>query len=193
MDSPATTVTKPATRVLPIALLACSVLFLFVEPRLVVLFPNGIPAQLTMTWTKAAHITDAQGSIVSLDNAISSGWVTVDPRMEFGRVSGFTISNKTDKPFRLQFLTKKYSFPELETVSIPAGTTQAVEKPQTIYPASEGAGLDDKARAIMRVTVTILLLGGGLFVILAKERYTATDRHWAYGTLGTIVGYWLKG
>ena len=30
-----------------------------------------------------------------------------------------------------------------------------------------------------------------LFVILAK-RYGATDKHWAYATVGTILGFWLK-
>jgi len=44
----------------------------------------------------------------------------------------------------------------------------------------------------MPMVVSVVSLAGGLFVILAK-RYQSSDRHWAYATVGTIVGYWLKG
>lgn len=43
----------------------------------------------------------------------------------------------------------------------------------------------------VQVSVTILLLGASLFVVLSK-RYTTTDKHWAFGTVGTLIGYWLK-
>lgn len=42
----------------------------------------------------------------------------------------------------------------------------------------------------MPVVISLILLGSGLWVILSK-RYVATDRHWAYGVIGTIVGFWL--
>jgi len=42
----------------------------------------------------------------------------------------------------------------------------------------------------MPVVVSLVLLIAALWVILSK-RYTPTDRHWAYGSVGTIVGFWL--
>ncbi len=189
MNSPTTTIEKREIRILPILLLICSIFFLFLEPRIATLLPDGIPTPLAMTWTKAAHITDPQGSTVSLDNALRSGWVSIDPKLEFGHISGYEISNRTEKPFQLQFLTKKYSFlTQLETIAVPPGATRELVKPQQIYPTSGGAVVSDETSAIMRVVISILLLGGALFVILLK-RYTPTDRHWAYGTIGTLVGY----
>jgi hypothetical protein len=38
--------------------------------------------------------------------------------------------------------------------------------------------------------ISLILFGGALWVIVS-QRYTPTDRHWAYGTVGTIVGFWL--
>jgi hypothetical protein len=42
-----------------------------------------------------------------------------------------------------------------------------------------------------QIGLTVVLLSGALFVILSKK-YAPTDKHWAFGTLGTLVGYWLK-
>jgi len=44
----------------------------------------------------------------------------------------------------------------------------------------------------MPVVVSSAVLLVAIFVILAK-RFASTDKHWAYATIGTIVGYWLKG
>lgn len=44
----------------------------------------------------------------------------------------------------------------------------------------------------MQIGVSVALLGVGLYVILSKQ-YAAADTNWAYGTVGTVVGYWLKG
>lgn len=50
---------------------------------------------------------------------------------------------------------------------------------------------DHFLKAFVPVAVTLRLLVGALFVILSK-RYTPADRHWAYATVGTLLGYWLK-
>ena len=49
----------------------------------------------------------------------------------------------------------------------------------------------DLWRGIMRIILSLILLGGALWVILAR-RYSPADRHWAYGIVGTIVGFWLN-
>ena len=40
------------------------------------------------------------------------------------------------------------------------------------------------------VIPTLLAGMGALFVILAK-RYDQKDKHWAYATVGALLGFWL--
>jgi hypothetical protein len=47
-------------------------------------------------------------------------------------------------------------------------------------------------RPTMQVVVTLLLLLPCLLVILSN-RYDPNSKHWAFGTVGTILGFWLKG
>ena len=44
----------------------------------------------------------------------------------------------------------------------------------------------------MQIVVSLALLGVSLYVILSKQ-YQSADTNWAYGIVGTVVGYWLKG
>ena len=44
----------------------------------------------------------------------------------------------------------------------------------------------------MQILVSVALLGAALYVILSKQ-YASDDAKWAYGIVGTIIGYWLKG
>jgi hypothetical protein len=45
---------------------------------------------------------------------------------------------------------------------------------------------------IMQIVVSLALLGVALYVILS-QKYSSADNNWAYGIVGTIIGYWLKG
>jgi hypothetical protein len=47
-------------------------------------------------------------------------------------------------------------------------------------------------RLLMQVLVTLVVLIACLFVILSKG-YDPNSQHWAYGTVGTLVGFWLRG
>jgi isoprenylcysteine carboxyl methyltransferase (ICMT) family protein YpbQ len=58
-----------------------------------------------------------------------------------------------------------------------------------VVPNNVGAGLT--AEFVVQASVTAILLIATLLVILSK-RYAAADKHWAYATIGTIVGFWLK-
>jgi hypothetical protein len=51
--------------------------------------------------------------------------------------------------------------------------------------------ISDYSRLGMQVIVSLVILGGALFIILS-ERYDPKDKHWAYGSVGTILGFWLK-
>lgn len=42
-----------------------------------------------------------------------------------------------------------------------------------------------------QLVISAVLLVAALFVILTKK-YPPQDKHWAYGALGTVVGFWLK-
>lgn len=44
----------------------------------------------------------------------------------------------------------------------------------------------------MGIGLSAVLTGASLFVILRKD-YGAKDNHWAYATIGTILGFWLRG
>jgi len=45
-------------------------------------------------------------------------------------------------------------------------------------------------REAMAIVVSLVVLGASLFVILSKKYPPESDR-WAYGVVGTIVGFWL--
>jgi hypothetical protein len=46
------------------------------------------------------------------------------------------------------------------------------------------------AETAMQILITMALTGASLFVILST-RYGPKDKHWAYATVGTILGFWL--
>ena len=47
-------------------------------------------------------------------------------------------------------------------------------------------------RPAMQAVVTVALLLPCLIMILS-DSYDANSKHWAFGTVGTILGFWLKG
>jgi hypothetical protein len=49
----------------------------------------------------------------------------------------------------------------------------------------------DTSTMIFRIVVSVIVLVAGLYVILDRN-YTADDKKWGYGIVGTVVGYWLK-
>ena len=46
-------------------------------------------------------------------------------------------------------------------------------------------------REFMQVIISITMLLVSLYVILSLK-YGPKDKHWAYGVVGTLIGYWLK-
>ena len=45
---------------------------------------------------------------------------------------------------------------------------------------------------VMQIVISLALTAASLFVILRKD-YGPKDKHWAYATVGTILGFWLRG
>jgi len=44
----------------------------------------------------------------------------------------------------------------------------------------------------VQIGVSLFLGVPAIFMVLSK-RYTAREKHWAYSTLGLILGFWLHG
>ena len=63
-------------------------------------------------------------------------------------------------------------------------------------PASQVAGRlalvnNKQVQLIAQAVIGAVVLVASLFVILS-EQYTPQDSHWAYGALGTVMGFWLR-
>ena len=46
-------------------------------------------------------------------------------------------------------------------------------------------------RMIVQILLSVLLAALRLFVILS-DRYGSKQQHWAYATMGALIGFWLK-
>ena len=51
--------------------------------------------------------------------------------------------------------------------------------------------MSEMTRLVMQVLVSATILGCAFYIVLSHG-YDAQDKHWAYGALGTILGYWMK-
>lgn len=47
-----------------------------------------------------------------------------------------------------------------------------------------------KPYQIMQILLSLVVAIASLYVILSG-RYAPKDKHWAYATIGTVVGFWL--
>ena len=57
--------------------------------------------------------------------------------------------------------------------------------------AAMRAGKTVDHRVIMMVVVTIAVLGSSLYIILSGTHDEGTQK-WAFGAVGSIIGFWLK-
>ena len=48
-----------------------------------------------------------------------------------------------------------------------------------------------RIKLFMQIIVTLAILAVSLFVILTNAA-DAQNKHWAYGAVGTILGFWLR-
>lgn len=69
---------------------------------------------------------------------------------------------------------------------------RTLKKPADVSPQADTKEVTvEKIRLYTSIEVTIFVLVACIFVMLAS-RYTPEEKHWAYATLGTLIGYWLK-
>ncbi len=45
---------------------------------------------------------------------------------------------------------------------------------------------------LMPIVISILVLLSALYVVLSGTAYTDAEQKWAFGAIGTLLGYWLK-
>ena len=50
----------------------------------------------------------------------------------------------------------------------------------------------DRIKFGMQVAISLILLSASLYVILTPT-FASGDKKWGFATVGTIVGFWLKG
>ena len=62
---------------------------------------------------------------------------------------------------------------------------------QFFRPALVGGPTTRSVRLTMAVVVSIVVLASALYVILSGS-YDISSEKWAYATVGTIVGFWLR-
>lgn len=72
--------------------------------------------------------------------------------------------------------------PSTEPVAAPAEVT-----PPTKNEARQSRVPDSTGPAVLSVCVLL----AALFILLFRDS-NAEDKHWAYGALGTLMGFWLK-
>jgi hypothetical protein len=68
---------------------------------------------------------------------------------------------------------------------------QSLNKDQASTPPKEGEFGPADVRLFMQMIVSLAFLCVGLFMAISG-RFTAPQKHWAFGILGTVAGFWLK-
>ena len=72
--------------------------------------------------------------------------------------------------------------PNLIPLGSALGDSAGVDTASTFEPV--------QTKFVITAAVSLVVLAASLFVILSK-RYTTADTKWAFGTVGTLLGYWL--
>jgi len=79
----------------------------------------------------------------------------------------------------------------LTTRTHPPIEHEAKPKPGAEAPAPAPPAESSSVIDTMQVAISVVVLGAGLFVVLSKK-YEAAEKNWAFGAIGTVVGFWLK-
>jgi hypothetical protein len=58
-------------------------------------------------------------------------------------------------------------------------------------PSPIQAAPDNAIRLAMQIFISVVFMASALFVVLSR-RFDADGKHWAFATLGTVIGFWLR-
>ena len=107
----------------------------------------------------------------------------------------FFISGRLESS-RRQTVLKQYSAqvhlaPRIRVVQPHPGATAPA--PSASIPVSEPE-LTPETTSVMAIVITVIFGLAGLWMVITKSPAIDDERRrWALGTLGIIIGYWLKG
>jgi hypothetical protein len=73
-------------------------------------------------------------------------------------------------------------------VAIFIGSAMMLFGTSNMLPKADPAMHGPLRRLLMQAVVSLAVLGAALFIILTR----AFDPDWAYGSVGMVVGYWVK-
>ena len=77
------------------------------------------------------------------------------------------------------------------TTHMEAGAASSRRLPGKVDLQASGSDEASTAALWMRVVVTLIVLLCALYIILSRH-YEADQQKWAFGVIGTVLGYWLK-
>lgn len=60
-----------------------------------------------------------------------------------------------------------------------------------MYAGSKQSAAKRNLRRYTRVLLSVVLLGASIYIILS-DTYDDAQEKWAFGTIGSLLGYWLK-
>jgi hypothetical protein len=86
------------------------------------------------------------------------------------------------------------SLPAPPKAPVPASPPKGPATPRVPAQAptlGRGRGALTWSRVLMSVVVSVAVLASGLYIILSQA-YGGAAEKWAFGTVGTVVGFWLK-
>ena len=69
--------------------------------------------------------------------------------------------------------------------------TRATSRERQTLKPEEWARQEPKWRFVMASIISLIVLGGALYVILS-DTFSESAQKWACGAVGMIVGYWLN-
>ena len=111
--------------------------------------------------------------------------------MLLGALGLFVFRFATESKRRLRVYAPK-NF-RLEKADVEVGTSRDADarnvyakRPKIIKAAAMSA------MTLTPITISMLVLLSALYIILFKDAHADPQQKWAFGVVGTILGYWLK-
>jgi hypothetical protein len=138
------------------------------------LFVAALAALLAFRVRHVQHVASTSAVLEQLqDNLLRA------PRIGFGKSppelspEAIAIIDRTEEEQRQLFVQ-----------TIEAEWKSAQEQEQLIKK-------EERQRRLIQAVVSLCFFVPSLFVVLSR-RFSEKDKWWAYGTLGTVLGFWLK-
>lgn len=85
---------------------------------------------------------------------------------------------------KVQIESDDFRASDLQSTSVPASAPRKTTSKSPAHYVSE--------QVWMPVAISLIVLLSALFVILSNNTYGDAQQKWAFGAVGTIIGYWFK-